>query len=77
MIEREVLSKIENIEQNLKIIDNIFKCIPLYWQGESAMGIQELYSQLQGEIDKSVEYMERVKSKLDNCKIKKLRGDIF
>lgn len=59
-----MLLKIENIEQGYRIIDNIFKCMPIYWKGEAAESIQDIYSELRVEIDSHLEFLDLLKKQL-------------
>ena len=72
-----IVSKIENIEQNLKMLDNIFKCFSTYWNGESAMAVQDLYKGLSEDIENTKKYLELIMKKIGTQEIKKLPGDIF
>ena len=71
-ISHEVLLKIENIEQNLKMIDNIFKCMDMYWQGDTAQGVQNLYRDVNDNILQSKEFIKNIKASLGSDNIKKL-----
>ena len=76
-MKNQVLVRVENIQQNLKLVDNIFKCMRTYWGGENADAIQELYSLLQKDIFKSTEYLEDIIKQIGYDEIKRLPGDIL
>ena len=59
-----MLLKIENIQQGYRIIDNIFKCMPIYWNGEADESIQAMYSELKVEIDLHIRYLDLLKKQL-------------
>ena len=75
--EDKILLKIENIEQNLRLVDNIFNSINTYWVGDSADAVQELYGFLKEDIGISYEFLKGLKSTLGGEEIRKLPGDIF
>ena len=73
----EMLVRIENIQQNLKIIDNIFGCMKTYWTGDSADSVQELYGELKEDISRSEEFLANIVDCYSGDEVKKLPGDIF
>ena len=74
---QEVLLRIENIAQNLKVIESIFDSMKTYWIGESADTVRELYGFMEEEICMSKEFLDDVARKLGAESIRKLPGDIF
>ena len=73
----EVLVRVENIQQNIKVVQNIFDSMKSYWIGDSSEVIQELYKSLQEEICVSNEFLDCIKEELGGDNIKKLPGNIF
>ena len=78
-VKKDILLKIENIEHGYRMIDNIFKCMPMYWKGEAADSIQDIYIELREEIDIHIKHLDMIKKQLmidkrgvDNINIKKL-----
>ena len=74
---QEVLLRIENIAQNLKVIESIFDSMKTYWIGESADTVRELYGFMEEEICMSNEFLDDIARKLGADSIRKLPGDIF
>ncbi|MBE5935560.1 MAG: hypothetical protein E7262_07185 [Lachnospiraceae bacterium] len=75
---KEVVAIIaEEIQQNLKMIDNIFKCMPLYWQGDTADIVMDLYKDIVEDMNKSAEYLDMLKEECSSVEVKTLPGDIF
>ena len=77
MRREELLIGLENIEDNFKVLDNIFKCIQVYYKGESADAIADLYSCIKEDIDISSDFIKRLKSNLGSDNVRKLPGDIL
>ena len=73
----EVLVRVENIQQNIKVIQNIFDSMKSYWIGDSAEVIQELYKSLQEEIYVSNDFLDCINEELGGDWIRKLPGNIF
>ena len=76
-MKNEVLVRVENIQQNLKMIDNIFKCMKTYWVGKNSDAIQELYCGLQQDICKATDYLEYIIDNVVSEEIVKLPRDIL
>lgn len=51
MEELKILEHIDNIEQDFRMLDNIFKCMNVYWQGEGATAVINTYRNLYSDID--------------------------
>lgn len=47
----KILEHIDNIEQDFRMLDNIFKCMNVYWQGEGATAVIDTYRSLDNDID--------------------------
>ena len=46
----KIIKHIDNIEQYFKILDNIFKCMNIYWKGEGADAILSTYRNMTDDI---------------------------
>ena len=46
----KIIKHIDNIEQDFKILDNIFKCMNIYWKGEGADAILNTYRSMTDDI---------------------------
>lgn len=46
----KIIKHIDNIEQDFKILDNIFKCMNIYWKGEGADAILNTYRNMTDDI---------------------------
>lgn len=46
----KIIKHIDNIEQDFKILDNIFKCMNIYWKGEGADAILSTYRNMTDDI---------------------------
>ena len=57
----KILKHIDNIEQDFKILDNIFKCMNIYWKGEGADAIFKTYLNLANEIDDIRSHLAQLK----------------
>ena len=77
MKKQELLIGIENIEENFKMLDNIFKTMPIYFKGETSDAITELYGLLKEDISKTIDFMSMIKASMGVDDIKKLPGDIL
>ena len=57
----KILEHIENIEQDFRMLDNIFKCMNIYWKGEGADAIFKTYLNLANEIDDIRSHLAQLK----------------
>ena len=46
----KIIRHIDNIEQDFKMLDNIFKCMNIYWKGEGADAILNTYRNMTDDI---------------------------
>ena len=46
----KIIRHIDNIEQDFKMLDNIFKCMNIYWKGEGADAILNTYRSMTDDI---------------------------
>ena len=46
----KIIRHIDNIEQDFKMLDNIFKCMNIYWKGEGADAILSTYRNMTDDI---------------------------
>ena len=46
-----IIRHIDNIEQDFKMLDNIFKCMNIYWKGEGADAVINTYLDMADEIN--------------------------
>ena len=46
----KILEHIENIEQDFRMLDNIFKCMNMYWKGDGADAIINTYQNIKTKI---------------------------
>ena len=47
----KIIRHIDNIEQDFKMLDNIFKCMNIYWKGEGADAVINTYLDMADEIN--------------------------
>lgn len=47
----KIVEHIDNIEQDFRMLDNIFKCMNVYWRGEGATAIMDTYKGLDNDIE--------------------------
>ena len=50
MSEEKIKQHIDNIEQDFRLLDNIFKCIEVYWKGDAAVAVQDRYTDIKEDI---------------------------
>ena len=74
---KELLVSIENIEDNFKVIDSVFRSMNIYHKGKAADAIADVYSQVKEEIDVAIFDLGKLKESIGYRDIRKLPGDIF
>ncbi len=62
----KILEHIDNIEQDFRMLDNIFKCMNVYWQGEGATAVIDTYRNLDSDIDSIRKNMLYLKANIMN-----------
>lgn len=48
--EEKIKRHIDNIEEDFRLLDNIFRCMDVYWKGEAAVAVQDRYIDIKEEI---------------------------
>lgn len=66
MDEKKIVEHIDNIEQDFRMLDNIFKCMNVYWKGEGAIAINDTYRNLTNDIDVIRDNMLKLKKAIAN-----------
>ena len=74
---KELLISIENIEDNFRLLDNVFRCMNIYHKGKAAEAIADVYGQVKIEIDVAIADLRKIKESIGDSCIRKLPGDIF
>ena len=46
-----IIEHIDNLEQDFRMLDNIFKYINMYWKGQGAIAVQDMYCNIQKDIE--------------------------
>ena len=60
-----IIRHIDNIEQDFKILDNIFKCMNIYWKGEGADAVINTYRNMEDEINEIKVHLDLLKGILN------------
>ena len=61
----EILRHIDNIEQDFKMLDNIFRCMNIYWKGEGADAVINTYRNMEDEINEIKVHLDLLKGILN------------
>ena len=61
----KIIKHIDNIEQDFKILDNIFKCMNIYWKGEGADAVINTYRNMEDEINEIKVHLDLLKGILN------------
>ena len=61
----KIIRHIDNIEQNFKMLDNIFKCMNIYWKGEGADAVINTYRNMEDEINEIKVHLDLLKGILN------------
>ena len=61
----KIIRQIDNIEQDFKMLDNIFKCMNIYWKGEGADAVINTYRNMEDEINEIKVHLDLLKGILN------------
>lgn len=61
----KIIRHIDNIEQDFKMLDNIFKCMNIYWKGEGADAVINTYRNMEDEINEIKVHLDLLKGILN------------
>lgn len=61
----KILEHIENIEQDFRMLDNIFKCMNMYWKGDGADAIINTYQNINCDMEIVAKHLTQLKGILN------------
>lgn len=63
--EERILEHIDNLEQDFRMLDNIFKCMNMYWKGDGADAVINTYKDLGKDIEEVREHLAKLKGMIN------------